>query len=117
MFDEVYERIMAKCIDDPETGCKLYQGQTDGRDDPYGRISYRGQTIAVHLAVWKKHKGKIPKGKQVEHGCNRRLCCEIGHYDAVTPKGNSKLRERRKRFRNDPLRCLEVKVRRKHKEK
>lgn len=109
MFDEVYERIMARCVLDPVTGCKLWQGGTDGRDPPYGRISFRGRTIATHLVVWKKHKGKIPRGKQVEHGCNRRLCCEIDHYTVVTPKRNSKLREKRKKHRHDALKCLAVK--------
>lgn len=109
MFDELYERIVANCIRDEVTGCLLYQGNTDGKDDPYGRISYRGTTIATHIGVWKKHKKRIRKGYDIDHRCVRRLCCEIEHLQEVTKKKNAKLREKRKKYRDDVFRCLAAK--------
>lgn len=106
MFEELYNRIKANCVVDPVTGCHLWQGGTDGKDDPYGRISHRGITIATHIGVFKHKKGRIPKGKDVDHKCVRRLCCNEDHLQAVTKKKNAKLREKRKKYRDDVFRCI-----------
>ena len=98
MFEEVYERMIRNCVRDEETGCLIYQGQTDGKEDPYGRISYRGTTMATHLVSWKRHKGRIPKGYDVDHKCTRRLCVEINHLMAVSKSKNAKLRDKRRRM-------------------
>lgn len=109
MFEELYNRIKANCLVDPVTGCHLWQGQTDGKEDPYGRTSYRGQTIATHIGVFKAKKGRIKKGYDVDHKCNRRLCCNEDHLQQVTKSRNNKLRIKRAKHRDDVFRCLAVK--------
>lgn len=106
---DTYDRIMARTVLDPETGCRIWQGQTDGKDDPYGRTTYKGQTIAVHLALWRAKKGKIRKGYEIDHKCTRRLCCEFDHYQEVTRKKNARLREKRKPHKHDVIKCLACK--------
>jgi len=109
MFDQaLHDRIAARCVRDDETGCLLWQGQTDGDpDDPYGRTTYKGQTIAVHIAMFKAKKGKIRKGFQIDHKCTRRLCVE--HLQEVTGKKNARLREKRKKHKHDVFKCIAIK--------
>jgi|SRR6478609_2498200 len=109
MYDELFERIVAGCVRDEVTGCLLWQGGTDGKDEPYGRISYRGNKIATHIGVYKAKKGKIPKGYDIDHRCNRRLCCEETHLWAKTKKKNQQLRVKRSKYRDDVFRCLKAK--------
>ena len=104
LFDRLFERVEI-C---PETGCHYWQGQTDGKEDPYGRTTYKGQTIGTHIAMWKAVKGKIRKGYQIDHKCTRRLCINIEHLQEVTGKRNAKLREKRKRHKHDVFKCLAI---------
>ena len=109
MFQELYDRIMANCVLDPETGCQIWQGGTDGKDDPYGRISHRGIKTSPHIGVWKHKKGRIKKGYNIDHKCNRRLCCAEDHLQQVTIKKNQRLRVKRSKYRDDVFRCLAAK--------
>ena len=112
MWESITERIYANCAYDAETGCRIWLGRTDGKDEPYGRMTFKGQTIAPHIAVMKaalQRKGKkLPKGHDVDHKCNRRLCCEENHLQAVTKLRNQRLRVKRAKHKGDALRCLEV---------
>jgi hypothetical protein len=109
MFDQaLFDRLESRVLLDPVTGCKIWQGQTDGKEDPYGRVSYKGQTIGAHIAMWKAVFGKIRKGYDVDHGCNVRLCIEYTHLKPVTKLKNQRLRQKRSKYRTDALKCLEV---------
>jgi hypothetical protein len=111
MFDQtLFDRLFSRVIIDPITGCHLWQGQTDGKEDPYGRTTYKGQTIGVHVAMWKACKGpRIPKGYDIDHGCVQRLCINIDHLQMVTKLKNQRLRVKRARHKGDVFRCLAVK--------
>lgn len=113
MYEELVARIMANTVHDPETGCRIWQGNTDGRDDPYGRVSFKGTTIAPHIAVGRyglQKQGKKPrKGYQFDHKCNRRLCVEENHLQEVTNLRNQRLKKKRAKHKGNPLKCLEVK--------
>lgn len=111
MHDQaLFDRLIARTVLDPATGCRLWQGQTDGDpDDPYGRTTYKGQTIGVHKAMFKAAKGKIRKGFDVDHKCTRRLCIEIEHLQDVTGLKNQRLRVKRAKHKGDVIRCLAVK--------
>lgn len=112
MWETLFSRIMANTVHDPETGCRIWQGQTDGRDDPYGRITHKGQTLATHIGVMKavlhRQGKKLPKGKQVDHKCTRRLCCEETHLQPVTNLKNQRLKKRRAKHKGNIMRCLEI---------
>jgi len=111
MFDQaLYDRLIARTILDVH-GCRLWQGQTDGKKDKtniYGRTSYRGHTIAAHIAMWKAVKGRPRKGMQIDHRCANTLCIEITHLQERTNLKNSRLREKRKKHKGDVLKCLAV---------
>lgn len=110
MYDELYSRIVAGCVRDTVTGCLIWQGGTDGNAErPYGRISYRGNKIATHIGVYRAKKGRVPKGKEVDHRCVVSLCCEIEHLQAVTPLKNQRLKQKRMKHKGDVLKCLAVK--------
>lgn len=111
MFDQtLFDRLMANSYVHPTTGCRIWQGQTDGdKDDPYGRTTYKGQTIAAHRAMWKACKGKFRKGYDIDHGCTTRLCINFDHLKEVTKLKNQRLKHKRKKHKGDVFRCLAVK--------
>lgn len=110
MFDSnLFERLFARVEIDPETDCHLWQGQTDGKADPYGRTTFKGQTIGAHIAMWRALKGKVRKGFEIDHKCTRRLCINIEHLQEVTGKRNSRLREKRKPHKGNVFKCLAIK--------
>jgi hypothetical protein len=104
LFDRLFSRVSVL-----ETGCHVWQGQTDGKSDPYGRTTYKGQTIAAHIAMWKACKGRIRRGFQIDHRCTNRLCINIDHLQEVTGLKNARLREKRKHHKHDIYRCLAIK--------
>lgn len=109
MFDQaLFDRLMTYVREDEVTGCKIWQGQTDGKDDPYGRCSYKGCTVGVHIAMWKAVYGKIRKGYDVDHGCNVRLCIEYTHLKPVTKLKNQRLKKKRAKYKGDALKCLTI---------
>lgn len=112
MLDQaLYDRLIANTTLDAN-GCRLWQGRTDGKKDKtnvYGRTSFKGQTIGAHIAMWWAHKGRPRKGMQIDHRCNNTLCIEIEHLQERTNLKNSRLREKRKKFKGDVARCLGVK--------
>ena len=95
------ERMCEK-IEENEDGCWVWQGSTSGKKSKkqktgygYGRVSYMGQTCAVHRVIWSLCFGYLPSKKQVDHQCNNRLCCNPMHLKLVTHKQNCKLRDER----------------------
>lgn len=93
------ERMCEK-IQEDENGCWVWKGGNSGtkkqtRGAGYGRISYMGQTAAVHRVIWSLCFGYLPSKKQIDHQCNNRLCCNPMHLKLVTHKQNQKLRDER----------------------
>lgn len=112
MFDQkLFDRLFARVIIDEITGCHIWQGQTDGRPDPYGRTTLYSTTIATHIAMWFAHTGQVPRGKKhhIDHRCTVRLCINFDHLQLRTVKKNMQLREKRKKHKGNVLACLAVK--------
>lgn len=110
LFDRLFNRvIIVKHDENPDHDCHIWNGQTDGKEDPYGRISYKGQTIGTHVAMWKANKGKIRKGFHIDHKCLNRLCIRLTHLQEVTGLKNQRLRVKRAKHRGNMLMCLAVK--------
>jgi hypothetical protein len=112
MWENLIDRVYANTVLDPDTGCRIWQGQTDGKADPYGRMTVKGQTVAVHIAVMRgklqRMGKKLPKGWDVDHKCTVRLCCNAEHLQPVTKLKNQRLKHKRAKYKGDALRCLEV---------
>lgn len=109
---KLFDRLFARVMIDEITGCHIWQGQTEGKrsPDPYGRTTLYSTTIATHIAMWYAVHGKLPKkGYHVDHRCTVRLCINIDHLQLRTRKKNMQLREKRKKYKGNPLLCLAVK--------
>lgn len=109
--DEIRNRIMARVVENDETGCWIWTGPTsgeEGRGAGYPRMSLGGQTVAVHLVMWTNEHGYIPGKKEIDHVCRNRLCVRPhpDHLELVTRKRNALRREQAKRT----LQCEEVQL-------
>ncbi|WQO53888.1 HNH endonuclease signature motif containing protein [Sinorhizobium medicae] len=116
--DQIREKIMARVMIDPVTGCWNWTGPTSGktgRGKDYPRMWLSGQTVAVHLVMWTNEHGYIPGKRQLDHKCCNRLCVNTDpkHTELVTHKENQKRRDRARAamIRHNggpPLECAEV---------
>lgn len=112
-------------------GCWLWLGGDDGHGDRHGRGAYGRALITgtrivepAHRWVYKKFKGPIPPGHDIDHCCARwavdllaiRKCVNPDHLDAVTPRMNQQAKLLRRLgygtedmdFSGDGLRCDHV---------
>lgn len=74
----------------------IWTGSTDGKGTKgnYGRISINSTTVAVHLVTYTHYKEFIPIGKDIDHLCHNRLCCNPLHLELVSHKENCKRRKK-----------------------
>ena len=54
----------------------------------YGRISINNKSSYVHRLTYELYIGKIPTGKELDHLCRNRRCCNPEHLEAVTHREN-----------------------------
>lgn len=71
------EKILARSVRDPKTGCLEYQGYR--KKDGYGWVSRKGRQIGAHRFVYQEVHGEIPKGMCVLHTCDNPCCVNIQH--------------------------------------
>lgn len=92
---DILDRIIANCVEDPETGCLEWQGATsgDGRGGGYPRMKLDGRTVAVHRVLAVHHFGFLHTGRQIDHMCRNRRCLNIEHLEIVTAKENCRRRD------------------------
>jgi hypothetical protein len=54
----------------------------------YIRLWNGGNRILAHRAYYEFIHGKVPEGMELDHLCNNRSCCNVGHLKAVTHTEN-----------------------------
>lgn len=71
-----------------EGGCLIWIGGKTVNKIPYGMFYVEGKMVLAHRFSYEYHKGKIPKGLQVCHSCDKSLCVNPNHLWVGTQKQN-----------------------------
>lgn len=84
------ERLKARLVLDPETGCLLWTGARHHAG--YGLIMDGPWTRRVHIVAWELENGPVPDGLVLDHvydrGCRHRHCANVAHLEPVTRMEN-----------------------------
>ncbi len=82
----IVNRLLAKCVPVPESGCWLWLDHTERGG--YGMIWYGKGKVLAHRLSYECFVGSIPKGMQLDHLCRVRCCINPYHLEPVTAKVN-----------------------------
>lgn len=74
--------ILSHVIEDPFTGCLLYQGNLNNAGYGIAHADHFG--IGVHRVVWIAERGPVDAGKELHHVCKQRACVNVDHLQVVT---------------------------------
>lgn len=89
LFDpRLPSRFWDKVIPEPNSGCWLWLGATNGVD--YGRSSINGEDVYAHRLAYESLVGNIPAGLVIDHLCRNTLCCNPAHLEPVTVGENNR---------------------------
>ena len=80
----VAQRIARKTIPEPNTGCLLWMGMTNGR---YPLIKISKKNVYVHRYICEQAHG-LPDGYQALHKCDVPMCVNPDHLYPGTQKQN-----------------------------
>lgn len=86
------ERLLERIVVDL-SGCWVWQGSI--APNGYGRMGIgqrsRGtkRTVYTHRLSYELYVGPIPAGRELDHLCRNRACCNPGHLEPVTRRENT----------------------------
>lgn len=68
------------------SGCWIWAAYVD--PGGYGRFSVVGQSLRAHRITYRALVGPIPDGREIDHRCRVRACCNPLHLEAVSHREN-----------------------------
>lgn len=80
------ERFWNKVMPEPNSGCWLWIGSTEGGG--YGNVRFNGPTRKAHRVSFEMLVGEIPDGLELDHLCRVRCCVNPLHLEPVTHAEN-----------------------------
>jgi hypothetical protein len=89
------------------TPCLIWLG-TKRREGGYGVVKFKGRRQPAHRVFWEVFVGEIPTGKQCNHHCDNKLCCEIEHLYIGDQLDNMRDRSVRERHGSAKLTTAQV---------
>ena len=78
-----------KRVDKTSDGCWMWTGSLT--DDGYGNVWYDGKCQGAHRVAYEITFGPIPEGKELDHKCRIRACCNPDHLTPMTHERNMEL--------------------------
>lgn len=84
------DRIQNKIAPEPMSGCWLWTGtcKPNGYAEMKVKTAGRWLTSYAHREIYKKIKGEIPVGLELDHKCRVRSCVNPDHLEPVTRSVN-----------------------------
>ena len=79
------DRVMFYVSPEPNTGCWLWMGSTDGS---YGTAYLNGRKQKAHRVVWELIRGPVLPGRELDHLCRVRCCVNPDHLEPVSHREN-----------------------------
>jgi len=83
---EAIERFLDKLCPEPNSGCWLWTGCTNGSG--YGHFWYQSRMMAAHRFSYAHYRGAIPDGMLLDHLCRVRCCVNPWHLEVVAHQEN-----------------------------
>lgn len=74
---------------DPKRGCWLWLGCT-GRGYAQAQDPSDGRMKSMHVVMWKRKHGPVPRGMVLDHVCRISICINEKHCEPVTMKTNQR---------------------------
>jgi hypothetical protein len=85
---ELIRRFESKYTPEPNSGCWLWLGFSDGKG--YGRLELMGRPHLAHRVGYELFKGPIPDGLVLDHLCKNPFCVNPDHLEPVTMGENTR---------------------------
>lgn len=81
-------RLMDNVVFETGTWCWLWTGWVAGNG--YGRLGWKGGSVAAHRLAYQLYRGEIDDGLVIDHLCRNRRCVNPSHLEPVTQGENVK---------------------------
>lgn len=83
------EWMLDRIVVDEPTGCHVWQGKREWKEDPYGLVYRRGSTRMAHRVSWALSGRELDPDKTMDHICRNRLCVNPEHLEQVSQRENT----------------------------
>jgi hypothetical protein len=93
LFDNrlLQEKLLARCIPEPNSGCWIWLGGTKGKPgNAYGSLYWDKKYHSAHRLSFATFRGEIPIKMNVCHHCDNTFCINPDHIFLGTQKDNIK---------------------------